>query len=136
MGVPFVELEGAYIGAMGPRAFFIPVEGDLVGQKLTLRFQPARTDFDGVEARGIYVIAGLRTMGLPIVLTVPFPYKGGHFVITRAADARDRPVEMTVRIPPRSNTMVAESTFVRDKVKGDGNVASYRMSLKACNPGC
>lgn len=135
-GAPFTELEGRYAGALGPRGFLVPVEGELAGKTMSVRILPAKVDFDGLEARAVYVIAGVRTMGFPVVVSVPFPYKGGHFVVSRAADARDAPFRLTVRTSPRSNTMVAESTFVRNKVKGDGNVASYQMSLKLCNPGC
>lgn len=135
-GAPFTELEGRYAGAMGPRAFFVPVEGELVDSTLTVRILPARSDFDGLEARAVYVITGVRTMGYPVVVTVPFPYKGGQFVVSRAADAREKPFTLDVRTPPRSNRLEAERTFVRSNVKGDGNVASYRMSLKVCNPGC
>lgn len=135
-GAPFTELEGRYAGALGPRGFFVPVEGELVGKTITVRILSAKADFDGLEAKAVYVIAGVRTMGYPVVVSVPFPYKGGQFVVSRAAGARDTPFRLTVRTPPRSNTMVAESTFVRSKVKGDGNVASYQMSLKVCNPGC
>ena len=40
-GIPFTDFEGVIALQAAPTAFFIPVEGDLLGTTLTLRLQPA-----------------------------------------------------------------------------------------------
>jgi len=135
--VPFVSFEGDYLGTLlGPGAFFVPVEGDLIGERISLRVLDAKVDFADVEATAVYVIAGLRTMGFPVVVEVPFPYKGAQFVITRAANAKDGPFELPVTVDRKSNRTVAERTFARPRVAGDGNVADYAMTIRVCAPGC
>jgi hypothetical protein len=135
-GFPFVGAEGDYLGSLGPRAFLVPVEGDLVGDRLTLSVLPAKTDFDGVNGWGYYAISGLRTMGFVVFLEVPFPYKGAHFVLTRAADARDQPFTLPVRVDRKTEQVIAERSFSRPRVEGDGNVASYAMKIRICSSGC
>jgi hypothetical protein len=135
--IPFVPTEGNYLGAtLGPGAFFIPVEGDLVGDRITLRVLAPKVDFSHLQAASTYVIAGVRTMGFPVVVDVPFPYKGAHFVITRAANAKDGPFDLPVTVDRKAGRTVAERTFSRPKVAGDGNVADYAMQIRVCSPGC
>lgn len=135
--IPFLDFEGDYLGAMvGPGAFFVPVDGDLVDDRLTLHFREAKVDFDGLSGRVIYVILGVRTMGFPVVVEVPFPYKGAHFILTRAADARETPFTLPVRVDRGEQRTVAERTFVRPEVRGDGNVAGYELTIRVCSPGC
>ena len=135
--VPFVNFEGDYLGALaGKNAFFVPVSGDLVDDRLVLRVEPAKVDFEGVTAHEIYVILGVRTMGFPVVVEVPFPYKGAYFLITRAADAKEQSFVLPVRIDRAGRRVVAERSFARPGVQGDGNVADYAMTIRVCSPAC
>jgi hypothetical protein len=135
-GAPFLEFEGRYIGAFGPLAFFVPVEGELLDSTLTLRIQEAKTDFHGVSALGIYVIASPRTMGYPVVLTTPFPYTGARSIIRKSLDGETSPVVLRVRLDRAGKKMSIDSTAVRNRVQGDGFLYNTKLTLRACNPEC
>jgi hypothetical protein len=135
-GAPFVELEGRYFGSMLPRAFFVPVEGELVDSTLTLRILEAKTDFKDVAAQGIYVITSQKTMGFPVVIVVPFPYTGARSMVRKALDAEEGPAKLRVKVDRRAKTLRLDSTAVRKRVRGDGYVYDATLSIRACNPGC
>ena len=54
VGFPYTDVEGVMAVQAVPTAFFIPVEGNLVGQRLSLTLGSARTDFNPTytQARG------------------------------------------------------------------------------------
>jgi hypothetical protein len=132
-GFPFVETEGRYIGAFGPRAFFIPVSGTLQGSTITIDILPAKTDFDGVAARTVYLAISPLSM-VPVAGEYTLPYKGGRFVVNHALDAVDKPAVFEVK---RSGKVALDRAFDRPNVRGDGNIASYTMKLKLCrDDGC
>ena len=69
-GQPFSDLEGKTVAASSPLGFFIPVEGDLVGSKLTLHILDARSDIsDLVEAQVTYVLVGPMILA-PIIVGI------------------------------------------------------------------
>lgn len=140
---PFVAFEGSYAGALGPSGFFVPVEGDLIDRKLSLRVLPARSDFEGKTARVIWVLGGQRTVGLPLVMTQTFPYRGAYTVLKGGLtgvfnapefESNTTPTNFTVK--NAGKTLVVDETVEQDKVKGNGFIVTTRVRIKACNPGC
>jgi hypothetical protein len=120
-----------------PTGFYVPVEGDLLKDTLTLRIQPARFDFkeDLVAARAMYFLIG--PAGAEFI-NQPFPYKNAHFVITHALNAEDSAkAELRVTVDSAKKTTTISGEFKRDfENKDAGATATYTMSVKACNPVC
>ena len=130
-GQPFSDLEGKTIAASSPFGFFIPVEGDLVGSKLTLHLLDARTDIsDLVEAQVTYVLVGPMILA-PIIVKYDLPFTKAHKLLFRAMN--DGPLELPVVVS--RNAMGIERTVRRTR-PGDGNSVDYTLNIRACNPGC
>jgi hypothetical protein len=136
MGFPYIGSEGAYAGSLGPRAFFVPVEGELVGTQLTLRVLEAKTDFKNVTADAKYLVLSPLTL-VPVAVVWGLPYQGAQFLIIKAMDTETgRDVELTVTIDRAARTMVIQKQYDRKNVQGQGWAANFAMTLHVCNPKC
>lgn len=135
VGRPYNDVEGKIVASSGPSSFRIPVEGELVGTRLDLRLSAATHDFDGAVARGMYAIAGPKTLGIPLFTNFTLPYKGAHWMFTHTLVGAGGAGELPVRIDRVAKTMTIERTVDLDR-PGSGNTAHYSLRLKACNPGC
>lgn len=130
-GTPYSETEGKTVGAASPTAFNVAVEGDLVGDKLTLTLGDARSDLsDAVDAKVTYVLLGPMLLA-PVVVKYDLPFLKAQKLLFRAMN--DGPVELPVSITTKKMTL--EKSFTR-KRPGENNVADYTLHLRACNPGC
>ena len=118
-----------------PTAFYIPVEGDLVKDTLTLRVQDARFDFDEKKtaAHALYFLVG------PLGTTFfdnPLPYQNAHHIIIQSMNAREsRTAELKVGVDSAARRTTVARDFTRD-FKNEGATATYTLNLKACNPAC
>lgn len=133
IGIPFSNFEGLAALQVAPTAFFIPVEGELVGTKLTLRFGPARSDFNQTytTATGRYVIISPIMMGYPVYTQFQLPFKNARFLVERATGGG--PVTLDVKIGGK--TMKAERTFHAQRGGGEAQ-GTYDLGVTLCNPGC
>lgn len=130
-GVPYVETEGKSMSSSSPMGFFIPVEGDLVGSKLTLRMLEARSDFsDAVQAQVTYVLIGPMILA-PIIVKYDLPYVKARFLLFRAMS--ESPIEFPVEVG--RGAMRIQRSIKRTR-PGAGNTADYTLDIRACNPGC
>ena len=130
-GVPYVETEGKTMAAGSPMGFFIPVEGDLVGNKLTLRMLEARSDFsDAVQAQVTYVLMGPMILA-PIIVKYDLPFVKARFLLFRAMS--ESPLDFPVEVG--RGAMRIQRSLKRTR-PGQGNTADYTLDIKACNPGC
>jgi hypothetical protein len=130
-GQPFSDLEGKTVAASSPLGFFIPVEGDLVGSKLTLHMLDARSDIsDLVEAQVTYVLMGPMILA-PIIVKYQLPFTKAHKLLFRAMN--DGPLELPVVVS--RSTMGIQRTVQRTR-PAQGNSVDYTLDIKACNPGC
>lgn len=130
-GMPFSDFEGIVAAQLYPTAFFIPVEGELVGSKLTLRFGPARSDFKEwyTKATGRYLILSPLAL-VPVFTTFDLPYKNARFLVERATGGG--PVTFDVKVAGKK--MTAERVL-NTKRGGDGAAGTYELGIKLCN-GC
>jgi len=118
-----------------PTAFYIPGEGDLVKDKLTLKVQAARFDFDqkSTAAHALYFLVG------PLGATFfdnPLPYQKAQFIITHAMNAETSgTTELNVTVDSAGKRTVVSREFKRD-FENEGATATYTLNLKACNPAC
>ena len=125
------EFEGKMIEMASPRSFFVPVEGEIVNNRLVLRLQDARIDFENhTSAWGFYFLLSPLTLSIDYQ-DVELPYKGAHHLILRSAE--DGPLVLPVKRTRTQET--AEREFTRRKSSSTTN-ASYKLSIKLCSGGC
>ena len=130
-GLPYFEGEGKTVGAASPTAFNVAVQGDLVGNKLTLTLGDARSDLsDSVEAHVTYVLIGPMILA-PIIVKYDLPFAKARLLLFRAMN--DGPIEIPVAVNTKSMTLAKNLTRKRP---AQGNVVDYTLDIKACNPGC
>ena len=113
-----------------PTSFLIPVKGQFANGKISIDFGDATTDFNTTYTRAhtLYMVVAPTTLGLPVFGHFSLPYVGAQFILHHIARG-----DYTVLQAGKS--MVIERTD-RKEFPGKGNLASYSITLKACNPGC
>jgi hypothetical protein len=135
VGIPYVELEGRYAALASPTAFYIPVEGDLVGRHLTLRVQPAKKDIPQEYNTARAIVAILSPLALiPVVVTYPLPYQNAEFVLQHGFEV-DEGGPLVLDITVGRNSMQVQRQWQHTK-PGEGVKAIYTATLRLCNPSC
>ena len=134
----FLAPQGAIVSTLAsPTSFYIPVEGDLVKDKLVLRIAPARFDFadDLVAAHALYFFWS--PTGHEFI-NQALPCKNGHFIISHAMSAEQSgTVEMPLKIDTTGKRTIVSRDFHRDFKNDAGDAtATYDLNVKACNPSC
>lgn len=132
IGSPYIQNQGMVAAqVLTPSSFLIPVEGTIVGTKLTLRMLASTIDFTTATARGVYVFFGPGTLNVPLTTTFTLPYKDAHWILKSGLGGERTEFELKTA----GKQMTIERTGKIEK-PGSGNTATYMMNLKACNPGC
>lgn len=129
--MPFEE--GKAVAALLPNAFFVVVEGEMIGRDVTLRLGPSRTDFE-VAAKAFYLLMSPITMSIDMDI-LDLPYKNGRTILSRSF--HDGP--MTLRLERQTDSDVAEvARSVKKEGKTDGDLAEgwYDLRFKVCAGGC
>ena len=119
------------MASSGPNSFRIPVEGELIGTRLDLRLSAATHDFDGAVARGMYAIAGPKTLGIPLFTNFTLPYKGAHWIFTHTLVGDGGAGELPVRIDRAAKTMTIERTVEQrpSRLREHGTLLPATQSL-------
>ncbi len=115
---------------MTPAFFRVPVRAELRENTLRLELRPATVDFDDLRVKVIQIMLPVLSLW-PEVIDYALPYKGAHFILTRAMD--DGPV--TFDVQQSGQAMKIVRNFVRHKTTQD-TTAAYALTINACNPGC
>jgi len=130
VGIPFTDFEGVVALQAIPTAFFIPVEGELIGTTLTLRFKPPRSDFKKayVQFVGKYAIVGPATLMLPLFTQFTLPIQPAAFLVERATQGNTVKLDVAVG----KDKMTAKRTV---QYQGGGTSAQgkYDLTLDLCN---
>nr|WP_298727684.1 hypothetical protein [uncultured Steroidobacter sp.] len=113
-----------------PAFYRVPVRGDLRGDTLRIELQPAALDFDDRRVKVVQVLLPVLSLW-PTVNDYALPYKGAHFILTRAMN--DGPAEFKVK--RTGDTMSIERSFTRERKTAE-NKGNYVLKVKACNPAC
>ncbi|MGH7626678.1 MAG: hypothetical protein ACREOJ_15355 [Gemmatimonadaceae bacterium] len=122
---------GGLVNAMlSPTSFVIPVTGQFANGKVSIDFNGASTDFNTEYTRShtLYMVVAPTTLNLPVFGHFSLPYVGAEFILHHIARG-DYSVQQA------GNVMVIERTR-KTEFPGKGNLATYSITLKACNPGC
>lgn len=113
-----------------PAFYRVPVRGDLRGDKLRIELQPAALDFDDRRVKVVQILLPVLSLW-PTVNDYALPYKGAHFILTRAMN--DGPAEFVVQ--RKGDTLTIQREFKRER-KTSENLGHYELKVKACNPSC
>lgn len=123
-----IEIDGKAAAVMvQPYGFSVPVEGEIVDGRLTLRMGAASHDYTA-NARVVYVIVSPLSL-VPVATAFELPYKDAGFFFTRVSGGG--PVQLAVK--KTGSALVVDDTLKQDK----GNAVAkgrYRLHLKLCNP--
>jgi hypothetical protein len=135
LGIPFSDFEGVMAMQALPTAFFIPVEGELVGEKLKLTLGPSRTDFNTTYtvAKGRYAVGGVLSMGVIVFTSFEVGFDTARGFIDKATDSDLGPI--TIPVAMGKTLMKGERTFTAQRNK---NIAKgeYEVKITLCNPKC
>ncbi|PSJ57349.1 hypothetical protein [Pseudaminobacter soli (ex Li et al. 2025)] len=115
---------------MTPAFFRVPVRAELREKTLRLELQPAAVDFDDLRVKVVHIMLPVLSLW-PEVIDYALPYKGAHFIMTRAMN--DGPV--TFDVERAGLTMKISKAFTRKK-NTQGTTGAYTLTVDACNPGC
>lgn len=131
IGTPYIQNQGMVAAqVLTPSSFYIPVEGTIVGNKLTLRMLASTIDFTTATARGVYVFFGPGTLNIPLTTTFTLPYKDAHWILKSGLGGEQTEFE----VKTVGKKMTIERTASVDK-PGNSS-AKYTLNMQACNPGC
>jgi hypothetical protein len=123
-----IDVEGkAAATFVKPYTFFVPVEGEIVNNVLTLRVKPATSDYTAV-ARVVYVIVSPLSL-VPVATAFELPYKEAGFFFTRVSDGGP----MRFQVVKQANALKVDGAAKNAK----GNAIAkgrYDLSLQLCNP--
>jgi hypothetical protein len=123
----------------GPADFVIPVKGTVDKNSIIFELQPSEHDFeeDVMKMRAKYLVVSPMAL-VPVFQEIDFPpYKDAHFMLMRAFEGER--VEFPLKINP--NSMEISKNFAPKPHGGplgtqSSATATYKLSVKACNPGC
>ena len=123
----------------GPADFVIPVKGTLDKNSVIFELQPSEHDFeeDVMKMRAKYLIVSPMAL-VPVFQEIDFPpYKDAHFMLMRAFEGER--VEFPIKVNP--NSMEISRNFAPKPHGGpvgtqSSATATYKLSVRACNPGC
>ena len=124
-------VEGSAGGLAAPNSFLINVDGVLEKDSLSIVVGDAVSDFKAKHRVGVLILSPL-TGGLgPQFTWYELPFQNAHHVFARGSNDQ----AMKLKLVTEGKVMTAEGTFTNkvDKPKAKGD---YKITLKACNPGC
>jgi hypothetical protein len=123
-----IDVEGKAAATFAkPYTFFVPVEGEIVNNVLTLRMKPATSDYTAV-ARVVYVIVSPLTF-VPVATAFELPYKEGNFFFTRVSNE----APMRFQVVKQGNALKVDGSAKNAK----GNAIAkgrYDLKIQLCNP--
>ncbi len=122
---------GGMVNALtSPTSFYIPVTGQYANGQITIVMGNARTDFNETYTRGhtFYVVIAPTTLMLPVLGHFTLPYTNAQFILSHL-------VKDPFTVQQSGTSMFIMKAASKD-FPGKGNLATYTINLKACNPGC
>ncbi|MEP7156644.1 MAG: hypothetical protein ABI905_12775 [Betaproteobacteria bacterium] len=132
IGTPYLEDVGTFARMAMPHSFYIPVKGELAGDKITLNLEPATKDFaDLIKGKILYVFVE-PALPIPSIQTVDAPVQKAFFIFDRGMRAKP---EFEVKTDSSKSTI--DKTFTRtvEDPAADFKI-EWKIEAKACNPAC
>jgi hypothetical protein len=128
--------QGQVANALGPGGFRIPIEGELVDRKLTLRVLPATIDITDMSVKVISFIGSPLFLGF-INTGYELEVSKAHHMISAALGVfgPQEPVELTVIVDAKKKVMTIDRQFKATRGRRTGKAyGSYTLTLKLSNP--
>lgn len=123
-----IEIDGkASVSMLQPYGFFVPVEGEIVNNRLTLRIASPITDYTAT-ARVVYVIVSPLSI-VPVATAFELPYKDAGFFFTRVSGGN--PLQLPVK---RTKAGLAVDEVVTQQKGNSVAQGRYKLHFKLCNP--
>jgi hypothetical protein len=118
-----------------PIHFMLPVEGQIVGQTLTIDPPGAGSDTTvGTAAHVTYVVVTPLTL-VPQTVKFDLPYVSALTVISRAMSDKSVQFPIAVDRQAKVSTIAKTLTYARNH-PGAVAYGLYKMNVRACNPAC
>ena len=132
LGEKALQNQGAVVNAFAPTGFNIPVNGDLIDTKLTMRVQPATVDLSDVSVKVLYFAVSPLFLG-----TVRGNYQinlmKAHHIVTAAL--HDDPVLLDVVVDRKGGAITIDRDFTGTRGSKTGKAyATYALSMHLTNP--
>ena len=127
--------EAGTLARMGTPGYFrIPVEGEIIGEKVTLNILPALNDFsDLVKGRAFYVFFE-PILPVPYFSEIEFPVQKAHFILSRGMMEKS---EYNIVANKAAKASEIKRDFTRDWKSDKGDVRiKWNVGVRACNPKC
>lgn len=133
VGFPYIESAGQLVRTeVTPSYFNIPVEGEIVKDKVTIKMKDeAKADFSElVKGRVFYVF----TLLISPIIEMDAPYQKAYFILSRSIRQKS---EYTITVDPKTKVSMFKQDFAREEKDPDGEfVVRWKTKVKACNPNC
>jgi hypothetical protein len=132
---PYIDALGGVMRAGTIGYFRVPVSGELVDGKLTLRVEQAATDF-GERIAGKLVLIWLMPIAPFIhVETATVPFQKARFILARGI--QEPAPKFDVVVDKAANRSIVERVFTRDHKDPAADIrVQFEIKVKACNPRC
>ena len=122
-----IDVEGKAAATFSkPYTFFVPVEGEIVNNVLTLRMKAATSDYTAA-ARVVYLIISPLSI-VPTAAAFELPYKEANFFFTRVSKG----APMRFPVIKQGNTLRVNGSLKNEQ--GSSSKGRYDLQFQICNP--
>lgn len=122
-----IDIEGKAAATFSkPYTFFVPVEGEIVNNVLTLRMKAATSDYTAA-ARVVYLIISPLSI-VPVAAAFELPYKEANFFFTRVSKG----APMRFPVIKQGNSLKVNGSLKNEQ--GSSSKGRYDLQFKLCNP--
>lgn len=131
----FLAEEAGTLARTGTPGYFrIPIEGEIIGEKVTLNILPALDDFsDLAKGRAFYVFVE-PILPVPYFSVIEFPIQKAHFILSRGMMEKS---EYTIVANKAAKISEIKRPFTRDWKSDKGDIRiTWNVDVRACNPKC
>lgn len=123
-----------------PGYFYVPVEGLVQGDKLSIRFLDANQDYpERAKGKVIYVLVE-PSLPIPQVAKVEVTYQGAHYILSRATHqgrgTADEPFTLPIQIDAKRKISFVDEGYTRREEEPGNFLLQWTLHLRTCNPGC
>ncbi|MGH9162374.1 MAG: hypothetical protein ACRD2X_20610 [Vicinamibacteraceae bacterium] len=110
-----------------PNYFYVPVEGELVKDRIVMKTLDARVDFSEMVKNRLILIYVPPVLPIPRITTFDFPIQKAQFILSRGIEDGGAP---EFKVAVEGDKQVIDRTFTRDEQPGETKV-NFVVSVRA-----